>query len=1018
MSSPITQQYKEALSTLDNLAQEIESESIAAQNRGDIDGFNLAMEQFDKLQKEERPRIDQEYQDRQIKRKGELIQGIASGDLISDKETRRQYVPTYGMTNIPSFYDSDINVPNKKKTIQVFSELFEVEENKIDVESGLGAGITAKLDLLRDPDAMEFYLKENLKYPTVIRQVINGKPNFIVEEKNSKEGSKYKVVFPSGIQGVDVAGFLAANILPTAASIYGGIIGAGMGAPTGPGAIATGIAGSAAANMVVGTAQDSIVRGILGVPQDFKEILATRGTESAIGAAGDTITLGLASKLRIGKGIENAASKSIRESAEMLKDKGYKITTPEGYISGTKGGEYERVIAGGSQDMEVAKQMIRQQKVAYDFKEAAIQGSPVVDKIGTLEMIKNKLTNTADILSSKAQKIAKMPQGFANRRLARLMPDKTDWVEGGKGMADVLTKGREITRQAKNAEFDNFANKANSAGVMQTPDELADILRPIVENSDLGRNAGVEKIMVRLGNARQDAKLASELENEIARADAAGLFVPEQTRLRLKDLKEYSEPFDAIRSRNLIQNLQDQVEKDMYGASKSDIVVANATSAVRNNFSAKLEQAGLKSEWDKFKEAYVDYSAYQKGDIGKMVTDNFGDLKIAPEEILRRSLSDTKSASDVLNAAKAAGDVEGEAYLRSTMRKAYLEQTGLTSKQGFEVTKSDFKDEMIDVLFGTEAPRLKESLRELNQSLSAKGVKTANIDPKDSEGLLRLMPLNDRKKLIAEITDKAVKDQEFDTFIKNSIVQKVKAGDYRHVDNIIYGEAMLDAKTSDLLEIVGAMSPKMKQNTGADMMAAFFEKFGAKGNNAKRFEIPNSPAAEKAAGKMLWDHPKVIDSLGTWERGKGGAPTWVSNMDAVTGSKEMADELIAFSRVSESNRLLGKDEFFEMRGLASTTGVKVYAAPFEYFGHKMLATLYGSNKLKPFLRAMRKNVGEGAQQKAMQEMIRGVITTRTGIQAAMQQSQNDPEFSEQFQTIMLKVRDDIDRERQASPQQR
>jgi hypothetical protein len=1028
MASPITQQYKEELGLLDGFAKEIESEWLAAKIRGDTSRADEAMRLFQKLETEERPKLDQKYQDLQLQRKKELIDGVASGDLITDKRTVSAFFPTnYGELYQPSEEEltrtKTVATFNPKKTKSILSELLEVPENKIDVESGLGTGITTQLELLRDPDAMEYQLKENLKFPTVIRQVINGKPNFIVEDSTGVdvgkgEKSNYKVVFPDGIQGADVVAFMAAQTAPTIASIAGAIGGGTAGTATGtPFGIGVGaVMGSGAAYAATTSTQDALARANFGVPINAGEILSTRGKETLYGMGIDVLTLGVGSELGVGKlgreGIENAVAKSLREAEELLVAKGNKVSVPEGYITGTKGGEWQRGIAGGSPDMEVAKQMIRQQVVASDFKEAAIKGAPVVDKIGTLEMIRKNLINTADILSSKADKIAGMPKAFAERRLARLMPDKTNWVEGGKGMSEVLTKGQEMTKQLKNAEFENFAKASDAAGVSQSPDEVAALLRPIVENSRGGVNPMVNDIYTRLGNASRDAQDAAMLRNQIAQLDNAGQAVPPEMVTRLAYLDEYSQPFNAKTSRDLIQKLQAQVPGSSYGGDMSDEIARQATKAVRGNFEGKLEQTGMKGEWDKFREAYVDYSAYQKGDIGKMVTDNFGDLKIAPEEVLKRSLKDTKSVSDILNAAKAAGDVEGEAYLRSTMRKAYIEQTGLTSKQGLDVNKSDFNDEMIDVLFGAEAPRLKESLRDLNQSLAASKVKTANIDPKDADQLLRPMPLNDRKKLIAEITDKATKQEAFDSFVKNEIVQKVKKGDFRHVDNIIYGEAMMDAKPSDVLEIVGKMSPKMKQSTGADMMAAFFKKFEARGEKAGRFEIFNSPAAGKAAGKQLWDHQEVIKSLGDWNRGKGGAPAWVNNMDAVTGSKEMADELIAFSRVAESNRLLGNEEFLEMRGMVSGTGAKFYTAPFEYLGHKIMATAYGSNKLKPALRYMRKNIGEAEQQKAMEDMVRGIVTTRTGIQAAMQQAQNDPEFSEQFQNIMLKVKEDIDRERQ------
>jgi hypothetical protein len=1018
MASPITQQYKEELGLLDNFAKEIESEWLAATTSGDNVRANEAMQLFQKLEQEERPKIDQKYQDLQIQRKGELINGIASGDLITDKRTVSATPTTYGEFYQPSEEEltrtKTVANFNPKKTKSVLSELLEVPENKIELD-GLGTGITTELEMLGDPAAMEYYLKEKLKYPNVIPMTINGKPNFIVEDPTgvdfkTDQQNKYKVVFKNGIQLGDVTGFVAANTLPIVASIVGGIGGgvAGTaGTPVGSGAGA--VAGSAALYGLVTGAQRGLVRDIAGVPINAEQILKQTGQEMLLGAAIDTATLGTGTMLGLGKigreTLENPVNKSTREAVELLNKKGYNVTSP-------LGGQFEREIAGGSPNMEVAKKMYRQQAIAADFKQALQDGAPVRTKVETVGMLKKDLEDMVAGLSSKEERIAGLHKEFVDRRIAKLMPDETDWIEAGKGISDVLTRGQATTRQIKNTEFDNFAKAANDAGVMQTPEELADILRPIVANSDLGRNPGVEQIMVRLGNARQDAKLASELEGEIARADAAGLFVPEQARIRLKDLKEYSEPFDAVRSRNLIQNLQNQVEKDMYGASKSDVVVANSTAAVRNNFAVKLEQAGLKNEWDKFKDAYVDYSAYEKGDIGKMLTDSFGDLKIAPEEILKRSLKDTKSVNDILNAAKAAGDVQGEAYLRSTMQKAFLEDIGLTSRAGLEVNEVKLdgnKGAMIDVLFGAEAPRIKSSLVDLNKALSTKGVTVANIKPEAAERLLKPLPLNERKQLIDEIVEKASIQKQYEQTLKNGIIKKAKAGDFDMRDSGYFGEVLLDARPSDVAEIVAKMkgNPKMQQDSASDAIAAFFNRFAPK-QTSDEFMIKGGDKA----GSQLWDTKAVIDEVGEWKRGKPNMPKFVANIDLLTGDKEMADKLIAFSRQAEANRPFGQEIKLGLRMMASETGAKLYLNPLDYSYHKILATAYGSNKLKPLLTFLMKNTSEESQQKAMQDMVRGIVTTRTGIQAAMQQAQNDPEFSEQFQNIMLKVKEDIDRERQ------
>ena len=1018
MSSHLTEKYKEEVNLFEEYSKEVQADYLAAKNRGDVQAAEQLLGKLDNLDLE-RPKIDQRFQDAQKQRKGELIQGIASGDLITDKSKPfKSYQVDFDPSGMGSYGSSESFTEvkktfNAKKAKAALSELFEVPENKVDVESGLGTGITTKLDLLREPDAMEYYLKETLKYPTVIRQVINGKPNFIVEEKNDKQESKYKVVFPSGIQGADVAGFLAAETLPTAASIVGGIGGGIAGAPAGPvGAGAGAVAGSAGAYGVTSSSQDAIARAAMDVPVNYREILSRRGKEAALGAGIDILTLGMGSKLGAGKigrtGIDNAVTSNLKEAEELLAKKGYQVTTPLGYTKGTEGGIYERGIAGGFLKMDVGKKMQRVQKTAAEFQEALTKGAPVTNKIESVDMIRKNLEDTANLLSSKEARLAGMPKEFVDRKVAQIMPDKTNLVEAGKGISQVLTRGKEIVRQAKETEFNNFVNTVNQAGVIQTPEELAAVLAPIVAQSGLGKNPGVDKIFTALANAPADRQAAAQLRFEIQQIQAAGGEVPAEKITRLRDLEEYSQPFDAVRSRNLIQNLQNQVEKDAFGNTKADVVVSEATRAVRGNFEDKLKSAGLTGEWDKFKEAYTDYASYQKGQIGKMITDNFGDLAIAPEKIVANALSDTKATNDVFNAIKASGDVEGEAFLRDTLQKAYLEKAGITSKSGLPVQKVDFQDEMIDVLWGDAAPRMKSTLTDLKQTLYDANVKVAQIKPEDAERLLQVMPINERKQLIEGIKDKAVVQQKYDNMLKNEIIQKVKKGDYSLTDNIIFGEALLDAKPSDVAEIFNQMTPKMKQDTGADMAAAFFKRFETVD---PKFEIKSSSVVGDYAGTKLWDTLAVQKELGNWKRGKGGAPKWVSNIDIMTGSPEMADEIIAFSRIAEANRPLGNAEFMNLRGLGSTTGIKLYTT-LEYPIHKMLAVAYGSNKLKPLLRFMNKNIGEAEQAKAMQDMIRGIVTTRTGIQSAIQQSQSDPEFSEQFQTIMLKVGEDIKREKQ------
>lgn len=495
--------------------------------------------------------------------------------------------------------------------------------------------------------------------------------------------------------------------------------------------------------------------------------------------------------------------------------------------------------------------------------------------------------------------------------------------------------------------------------------------------------------MIKLGNARRDAKLASELEQDIARADANGLFVPEDARIRLKDLKEYSEPFDAVRSRNLIQNLQNQAEKDPFGKTKKDVVVDNATKAIRDNFENKLSQANMLGEWDKFKDAYVDYAAYQKGQIGKMVADNFGDLKIAPEEIIQKSLVDTKAVNDVLNAVKASGDTQGEAYLRKTLQDAYLEKIGMTS--GYKGTKSNYKPEMIEALWDNPlaAKRVNSQISELNDILAKNDIEVVNIPANDVNRLLDIIPINERKKLIDDIVKKGKAQNRLDRLMSNEVVKQAKRGNWTYLDDTVTNDVLLNkASTSDLLEIFKRLPLSEQRKRGASMFARMLDNYATSGTNQTRL------------GNNLWDAEKVNQDVLK-------NPRWLRNMKAVDKilGKDDMDVFIAASKVQAANKPMGKVERLEVRGVTTGADVKWYASPLKFLNNATLAMAYGSNKLRPFLSGIHKNIGDEAYQKNAKRLLKGVISTRSGLQAAVEQGKNDPDFQEQMQIILKQAQE-------------
>ena len=312
---------------------------------------------------------------------------------------------------------------------------------------------------------------------------------------------------------------------------------------------------------------------------------------------------------------------------------------------------------------------------------------------------------------------------------------------------------------------------------------------------------------------------------------------------------------------------------------------------------------------------------------------------------------------------------------------------------------------MVDALWGNNptSKRVNSTIEELNNSLKASKVDLVNIPPEDVNRLLDVIPIDERKKIISSIVQKGQIQAKQDRLMSNEVVKQAKRGNWTYLDNDIFADTMLNkASTSDVLDIVKKLPLAEKQKVGADMFARLLSDYSTAGTNANQARF----------GFDLWDAEKVIKDLGGWNRVKEtGAPQWVKNMDAVVG-KDTVDEFIAASRVQAANRPIGKAESPEGRVMLSGTGAKGYVSnAIGYAKNKMLATAYGSNNLRPFLRGLSKDIGDEAYQKNANRMLKGIIGTRMGLQSAAIQGRNDPDFQEQMQIILAEAQAEAEQQR-------
>ena len=984
MSSPFTQQFKQVESRLTNAKNKLEEKFLQLKEAGDEQGMRQIGANL-RLIQGEYARIADGYQQEQAVRKNALLSGIETGEGIGYKpETRKIYTPNFGSPGMPTSYEVQTLYPSKdtpKMLKEKIAELVESDPKKVDVTTGVGLKETTFLAGLQDDEARKAYLQQNYEEVLPINTV--GSSNFLVK---NKEGN-YILALPKGINMKDVGAAAFTETLPLAAGIGAGI----ASLRTNPFSPTSASVASNLASSGVGAVQDVVFRKMAGLPAGVGQIASERGKEAVVGGFADLLGYKAAKPFikRAGTAIENNLAKELREAAQLAESKGMKVRVPVGAEGGMAGLQLERYLGGAFPNMPLAKEMEKSREVLFGYQKASQEGVINVPKADIIARVKGEADQLAAMIEKQNVRLKGQAKGWVDNRLKQIMPDKTNQVEAGKNISQILTNGQEVVKKAKNTAFDDFANEVDSAGILQTPEELAALLRPIVQDSRGGVNPVVNDVYTRLANAPRDLQEAAILRNKINQVDAAGQAPNPEDIKRLAYLDEYSQPFDARTSRDLIRKLQAQLPQSSVGADASVKIARDATQVVRDNFENKLANTPLADKWGDFKDAYTDFLSYEKGQIGKMVTDNFGDLKIAPEEIIQKSLVDTKAVTDVLNAVKASGDTQGEAYLRKTLQDAYLEKIGMTS--GYKGTKSNYKPEMIEALWGNPlaAKRVNSQISELNDILAKNKIEGVDIPASDVNRLLDIIPINERKKLIDDIVKKGKIQDRLDRLMSNEVVKQAKRGNWTYLDDTVTNDVLLNkASTSDVLDIFKRLPLSEQRKRGASMFARMLDNYSTSGTNQTRL------------GNNLWDAEKVNKEVLK-------NPQWLRNMkavDKILGKNDM-DEFIAYSKLQTANTPMGKAEALEVRFLSSGKDVKWYASPLKYISNKTLAMAYGSNKLRPFLSEMSKNIGDEAYQKNAKRLLKSIIGTRSGLQAAVEQGKNDPDFQEQMQIILKQAQE-------------
>jgi len=984
MPNELKDQFMEALSSINKKKSQLLTKGKEFEAKGDVENANKAKE-FLRGLKDQEAVMQQQYLDEAVARKNSVLEGIASGETIKDyQKTIKSYVPDFDISGMGSYSSQDNSFDEKIYKFnpdKLKKELSKIGYDNVDVKTGVGILDTTILAGLRnDESRKKYFQQEGRGYELIETLNIDGKQNFLVK---NKEGENI-LALPKGINVKDVGAFVASEALPTVGGIVGGLAGLGAGAPTGPGAIATTAAGSAAGYSGVGAAQDMALRVALGLDIKPAGVLVDRSKEMALGFVVGYGTGKLLQPFarRTGNTIENLVAQDLADAESLLRKSGktpklddIENVIPVGATGGTAGVLFQRGLSGRFPSMEVNKKMQAVRNVMGEYQEVIQnqgQNLPPVDftrVVAKRDALARQISKRDDNIRAESAKIL-------DSRLGLIKAPEVNKVEFGKVLLglvdDAAAKGKEIS----DATFTAFFASPNVASV------------------------SVPKAQV-LGQIQR------KLNDPINR----GLKSPEVESL----LKDYAKDFPD----NLTMRDIDNIRKGISGATSrtqssttSQQVASGVAEEVGNIFETTLAKYNLTADWANTMKIFDETNlAFRRSSPGSILMDKFGAKVKSPEDMVEAALSSTQAVNDVIGALKNTGDDAGANLVREQLKNVYKEKIGITPNGTFNGINSKHTPEMVEAIWDNPlvAKRINSQIAELKDVLKIAKVDKVNLTPEDANRLLDTIPLNERKALLKEIEKKAIQQNRNERFVDNEIIKLAKNGQFSNIEGDVLAQtALYKATPQELDDIMGMLTLSGKQKLGADMFSKLLADNATSGQNQL--------ISGAKAGFDLWDASKINKSLAGFSRKDGrNAPQWLKSMDKVVGRDTM-DEFIAASKVLEANTPLMKleAEALGLNALYSLQGIKFYGSNLlGYAKNKTLAAAYGSNNLRPLMRYMSRNIGDAKYAENVNKMMRGVVMTRPGIQALIEQSKDDPQFSREVGLMYAEMQADLDKEKQA-----
>ncbi|WP_438983835.1 hypothetical protein [Vulcanococcus sp.] len=977
MPLPEIEQLSEYRKRVESGLGQLKSKLLDLRDRGDEAGMKNVGKQIRLLQSEQAQAQEREY-DQRLMRKQELMDELASYEGAGYKAYEVAGTPATGvgfgsMSVMPTKrVEYRIGKEGRKTLQSKLAELLDVDPNKINIDKGLSFDEMAAAEVMTTPEGKEGVLARfgDERISDVIPVQIAGRENFLIKNPDDN----YFLAYTDQNKGDQMLAKLLAGAFPVTSSLLG-VTGAGSTiAQSGKtGLVAQSLGGSGGISLG-SIAQEEIMGQLYGAPTPgIGERAKQIAGEALIGLAADVPLAGLGRlvttmrtatiKNQVDAGLEQAVKDINKSNKAIIGKQAQELKMPTGAGAGEKGLVFARELAGAYPQSRYYRNVVEPTMEQLTMFQKAMTGDPPAPqevRDAVFDRVLRKQERLTNVIAGRDHKIKRMLQESFERKRASMMPQsKVSMEQVGQDLQSALAEAQVRGAALKDDAFRGFFDAAENVGIKV---KKSDIIATIKEAAGGPRNA-----------LKRNAQIDTLVKN-------------------LEEIPDESVSLEFLR--NSVQVARDSVPENATKTAQQ--VAVGVSEALDKKFKQTVADNGLTQSWQNTLTTYNEaYQSFRRGSPGMMLKEKFGDFIKQPTKAINAILNDPKDVRDVLVAFRNTGDEQAELVMRQNLQNAYLEKIGLKSSQGKAIGGlREFKDDIIDELWGDAAPRIKQSLKEVNEAFASSNTPLSEITASQADQLLKPLAKQDREALVGELVkrNKAIAAQ--DALRRNSIVEKfLKKGKWDEIDSSSLADTLLHHNPSDVKSVYKNIPAKSKKSVQQDFAAEFFGKYSTE----------KEAIFQPATGDNLWNGEKVIKDLKGWTRKQGnkGKPIWVANMDTVLGPR-MTDLIIANSRMSAATRPLMKDEALKLRALTSFDGIKVYGAGLvESAKNRFLASALGSNRLEPYLRSRLRRSAD--VERNFERMVRGVLGTRIGIQAAAQQSSNDPDYAAALNEVFADI---------------